>query len=132
MLERLEHGSLDFAIFIEPIDPMQYEYISLPDSSRWGLLMPSDCALSQKRCVERQELLSVPLILHRRAGLQRLITRWANAELQSLHIAATYNVVNGSPERIARRPDTANGKPMSPLAQIAIAPTAPKDCSRNV
>lgn len=81
---------------------MQYEYISLPDSSRWGLLMPSDCALSQKRCVERQELLSVPLILHRRAGLQRLITRWANAELQSLHIAATYNVVNGSPERIAR------------------------------
>ena len=97
VLERLEHGSLDFVLYLQPVDPMQHEYISLLDSSRWGLLMPSDCALAQKTCVEKRELLSVPLILHRRAGLQRLITRWAGTEPQALHIAATYNVVNGTP-----------------------------------
>ena len=48
VLERLEHGSLDFSVFLEPIDTMQYEDISLPDSSRWGLLLPSDPALAKK------------------------------------------------------------------------------------
>lgn len=27
---------------MEPIDISEYNYISLPESSRWGLLMPSD------------------------------------------------------------------------------------------
>ena len=47
VLERLEHGSIDFAIFLEPIDISEYDYIPLPESSRWGLLMPSDCKLAE-------------------------------------------------------------------------------------
>ena len=34
VLERLEHGSLDLAVFLQPIDISQYEYLSLPESSR--------------------------------------------------------------------------------------------------
>lgn len=48
VLERMEHSSLDFSVFLEPIGAMQYEYISLQDSSRWGLLVPSDHALAKK------------------------------------------------------------------------------------
>lgn len=33
--ERLEHGSLDFAILLEPVDSVKYDYISLPDGSEW-------------------------------------------------------------------------------------------------
>ena len=39
VLERLKHGSIDFAIFLEPIDISEYDYIPLPESSRWGILM---------------------------------------------------------------------------------------------
>ncbi len=102
VLERLEHGSLDFAVFLEPINAVKYEYISLADSSRWGLLMPSDCALAQKDCVQRQDLSHVPLVFHRRAGLQRLISRWAETDIENLHIAATYNIINGSSERFVK------------------------------
>ena len=31
VLERLEHGSLDFAVFLEPIDISEYDYIPLPE-----------------------------------------------------------------------------------------------------
>lgn len=99
VLERLEHGLLDFAVFLEPIDTMKYEYISLTDASRWGLLIHADCELAQKQFVEKQDLVKYPLIFHRRQGLQRLISRWAETDISKLSIAATYNVINGSPAR---------------------------------
>ena len=102
VLERLEHGSLDFAIFLEPIDVTEYDYVSLPESSHWGLLMPSDCTLAEKNYIERIDLLDIPLIFHRRAGLQQLISHWADIDINNFNIAATYNVVNGSPTKFIK------------------------------
>ena len=102
VLERLEHGSLDFAIFLEPIDITEYDYISLPESSHWGLLMSSDCELAERDCIEKKDLLQTPLIFHRRAGLQQLISHWADADVKAFNIAATYNVVNGSPTKFIK------------------------------
>ena len=102
VLERLEHGSLDFAIILEPIDITKFDYISLPESSHWGLLMPSDCSLAQKKCVEKTDFSEVPLVFHRRAGLQQLISHWANLDIENFNIVATYNVVNGSPVKFIK------------------------------
>ena len=102
VLERLEHGSLDFAIFLEPIDITEYDYISLPESSRWGLLMPSDCEFAKKDYIDKKDLLKIPLIFHRRTGLQQLISHWADTDIESFNIAATYNVVNGSPTKFIK------------------------------
>ena len=102
VLERLEHGSLDFAVFLEPTDTAKCEYLSLPETSRWGLLMPSDCILAQKGSILRSDLPTVPLIFHRRPGLQQLISHWAETGIENLNISATYNVINGSPERFVQ------------------------------
>ncbi len=102
VLERLDHGSLDFAIFLKPIDISEYNYISLPESSRWGLLMPSNCELAKKDYIEQNNLLEIPLIFHRRAGLQQLISYWADTDIENFNIAATYNVVNGSPTKFIK------------------------------
>ena len=40
ILEHLERGSLDFVIVLQPVDTMKYNYITLPETSRWGMLMP--------------------------------------------------------------------------------------------
>ena len=100
--ERLEHGSIDFAIFLEPIDISEYDYISLPESSRWGLLMPSDCILAKNDYIEKKDIGKIPLIFHRRAGLQQLIFHWADANIEDFNIAATYNVINGSPAKFIK------------------------------
>ena len=102
VLERLEHGSIDFAIFLEPIDISEFDYIPLPESSRWGLLMPSACELARKKYVEKKDLWETPLIFHRRAGLQQLISHWADTDIKDFNIAATYNVVNGSPTKFIK------------------------------
>ena len=95
--ERLDHGTLDFAVLLEPIDPMKHEYISLKDAFRWGLLMPAHSPLAEKDFITGEELQTLPLIIHRRPGLQREIANRAKTEPEQLNITATYNVVNGSP-----------------------------------
>ena len=77
--ERLDHGSLDLAVLLTPVDATKYEYLSLPDSARWGLLLPESSVLAGK------------------AGVEREIAHWAQIEIEQLHIAATYNVINGNP-----------------------------------
>ena len=39
----------------------------------------------------------MPLILHRRVGLQQTIADWAKTDIENLNITTTYNVVHGSP-----------------------------------
>ena len=95
--ERLEHGSLDFAILLKPVDSVKYDYISLPDGSEWGILMSSDCKLAKQQFITKENLKYLPLILHRRIGLQRAIAKWADINLEDLNIVASYNVVQGSP-----------------------------------
>ena len=102
VIERLDRGSLDFAVLLEPVDTLKYDFTSLHDSARWGLLMPSDCALARETAVHREALCRVPLVLHRREGLQLEIARWARTEPERLHVAATYNVVNGTPAHFVR------------------------------
>ena len=100
--ERLDQGSLDFAVLLEPVDTSKYEYISLGEVAHWGLLMPEDSPLAEKPVVEKSDLCSVPLVLHRRAGLQREIAHWAQVELTQLNITATYNVPNGDAATFVR------------------------------
>lgn len=95
--ERLNHGSLDFAVMLEPVDNIKYEFVSLPDCSQWGVLMNKSDALAVKKALTKEDIKNIPLIMHQRIGLQNEIAHWAGTSTESLNIAATYNVVHGSP-----------------------------------
>lgn len=100
--EKLDHGNLDFAVLPEPVDIMKYEYLPLSKTDRWGLIMPCSSHLAAKDSVSREDLRTIPLIFHRREGLQRDICLWAGAEPDDLDICATYNLVYGSPAPYVR------------------------------
>lgn len=95
--ERLNHGSLDFAVMLEPIDNIKYDFLSLPDCSEWGILMKKSDPLALKKALTKEEIKKLPLIMHQRIGLQNEIAHWAGTNLENLNIAVTYNVVHGSP-----------------------------------
>ncbi len=95
--ERLNHGSLDFAVMLEPVDNVKYEFLSLEESSEWGILMKKDDSLAVKKAISREDVVKIPLIMHQRIGLQNEIAHWAGVDIEHMNIAATYNVVHGSP-----------------------------------
>ena len=88
VLERLEHGNLDFAVMLEPVDTVKYDFLSLPEHSEWGVLMKSDCEFAQKQVVTQTELQKMPLILHQRIGLQEEIAHWAQTDLLAPNLDA--------------------------------------------
>lgn len=97
ILERLDHGLLDFAVMIEPIDSMKYETIPLHVTNRWGVFMSKNCEYSQLESIDASLLCHMPLIMHKRAELQHSIQVWGNYEPHELSITATYNMLSGNP-----------------------------------
>lgn len=95
--EKLDHGNLDFAVMLQPIDLSKYEYLPLPDTSIWGVLMKKDATFAEKETIQKSDLYEIPLILHRRMELQRMIADWMGTDIEQLHITATYNIIHGSP-----------------------------------
>ena len=100
--EKLDHGSLDFAVLLTPVDMVKYESFPLTDSSRWGVVLPIEHEQARIAAVTKEDLRALPLIVHQREGLQREIASWAKTEPEKLNISATYNVVNGDPTEFVR------------------------------
>lgn len=100
--EKLDHGSLDFAVLLTPVDEVKYESVVLGEFYRWGVMLPTKHISAKKSAVTREDLRSMTLVMHHRVGLQHEIAVWAETEPESLNIAATYNVVNGDPSEFVR------------------------------
>ncbi len=94
--ERLEHGNLDFAVLLAPIDNVKYDHVPLREDSEWGILAKSDSELTKKEFITKEDLKNLPIIIHKRIGLQRLIANWADVRIEDLNIVATYNIIQGS------------------------------------
>lgn len=58
--ERLDHGSLDFAVMLQPVDQIRYDFLSLNDCSEWGILVKSGTALSHKKAVTKEDYPNSP------------------------------------------------------------------------
>lgn len=97
IMERLDHGSLDFAVLMTPVDTMKYDCISLPESEQWGVLMKCSNPFSRHPAIYKSELAQMPLVIHQRAELQRELALWVGKEIDSLNIAGTFNIIHGNP-----------------------------------
>lgn len=59
--------------------------------------MRSDSEYAKLSEIRKEHLIKMPLILHRRIGLQQIIADWAETDIDKLNVTATYNVIHGSP-----------------------------------
>lgn len=91
--ERLDKGLLDFGVLIEPADIKKYDYIKLPHTDTWGVLMRKDSHLSGKAAITPEDLWNLPLILSRQSMQQNQITSWLRRKPETLEIVGTYNLI---------------------------------------
>lgn len=96
MKERLELGLMDVAVFMEPVNLEQYEFLRLPEADRWGVLVPAGDALAEKESVSLKDLGDSPLFLSRRDSVQKALSGWFGADFEKLNILLTHNLIGNS------------------------------------
>lgn len=91
--ERLDKGLLDFGLLIEPFDKQKYDFIRLPVSDRWGVLMRRDSPLAERQTICPADLRDLPLIISRQSMVLHALSDWFDRPIEELHVAATYNLL---------------------------------------
>lgn len=91
--DKLDSGLLDFGIVIEPTDKQKYDYIKLPATDVWGVLMRKDSPLADKPFIEPKDLVDKPLLISRQTAVSNEITGWFGQDVNDLNIIGTYNLL---------------------------------------
>lgn len=91
--ERLDRGLVDFGIFIEPADLSKYDFIKLPVTDIWGVLMRKDSPLAAKQVIRPDDLLGLPLLCSRQPLVRNELSGWMGEHYEKLHIMTTYNLL---------------------------------------
>lgn len=99
----LKHGLLDFGILLEPIDITKYEHIPLCENVELGFLMDKDNPLAKKEFIVPQDIMEIPLILPKRAGMQRELAAWAGCEIDVFNVAATFDLFFNIPAMLVKQ-----------------------------
>jgi DNA-binding transcriptional LysR family regulator len=93
VMERLDKGLLDFGIIIEPADFSKYDFIQMPATDTWGILMRKDHPLASRASIKPADLRGIPLIGSRQSLVGSEILNWFGKEAENLNIVTTYNLI---------------------------------------
>ena len=96
VIERLDKGLIDFAAIVEPPNLERYNYLEMPGTNLWGLVMLKTDPLAHKEQICFEDLATLPLICSEQ-GLKHDIAGWCGEKTDMLHISGTVNLpYNGS------------------------------------
>lgn len=89
--EKLDKGLLDFAVLVERPDYAKYNVVKMPESDRWGLVMPAGCALAQKDCITFEDLRGLPLFCSGQ-GWHADLPLWCGERINELALEGSFRL----------------------------------------
>ena len=90
--ERLENGTLDMGLLLEPVEISRYHYVRMPLKEKWQVLMRRDSRLAKKEKIRPEDLVGVPLIMARRQSVRNQLENWFGYDREKLRIVSTCNI----------------------------------------
>lgn len=93
VMERLDKGLLDFGVLIGANNISKYDYMEIPATDTWGLLMRKDNPLASHASIKPEDLWGIPLLCSRQSLSQKELSHWFGDQSEKLNIIATYNLI---------------------------------------
>ena len=91
VLEKLDKGLLDFVVLVETPDAGKYESLIFPEADVWGLVMPEDDPLAEKKAIRVDDLIGLPLFCSEQSW-EKDIPRWAGEKMGELHLEGSFRL----------------------------------------
>lgn len=92
IMEMMNKGLVDIGLFLEPVSTEGLDYIRIRESDQWVVGMKPEDALVEKEYITKEDLLTLPLILPERSGIQSELANWFGKDFEKLNIAFTSNL----------------------------------------
>ena len=94
--DKLQNGILDFVVLAEEPDVKKYNFLPFPEADLWGLIVPADDPLSEKKEIRVDDLIGKPLFCSEQAWNNE-VAAWAGEKYAALHLEGSFRLsYNGS------------------------------------
>lgn len=90
--EKIDRGSIDLGILLEPVEMAKYNFLRLPCYEKWGLVMQEGSPLAQKEAIATEDIQGLPIIIPRRSIVIEEISKWLGGRADRLNIVASHNL----------------------------------------
>lgn len=93
VLEKIDKGILDFGLVIDPVEKQKYEYLRLPLSDHWGILVNQAHPLAEKQEITPNDIQTTPLLISSQSLVNNQLAEWLGGNLDHYNIIGTYNLL---------------------------------------
>lgn len=90
---KIDKGLLDFGLVIDPVEKQKYEYLPLPVSDRWGILVNENHELAKNHAIVPDDLTDQPLLISSQTLVNNQLSEWLGGNLNNFKIAGSYNLL---------------------------------------
>lgn len=91
--ERLNKGLVDFGLFVGHTNLDRYDYIRLPQSDTWGLLLRKDNRLATQETITPDDIKGERILCSRQALTSNELSGWLGEDFGKLNIVSTHNLI---------------------------------------
>lgn len=89
----LNQGNLDFAVFMGERDLNEYNYLQMPKTDEWGLIMRKDSLLADNDFISPKDLLGKPLLISAQEISKSRFKNWWGNLGSKMNIMGTFTLV---------------------------------------
>lgn len=94
---RMEAGTVDLGLLLEPVDTARYAFLRLGTREQWCVVVREDSELAQRESVTPEDVVAQPVLLPARESVRNELTSWLGDCAQRLRAASTFHLFyNGS------------------------------------
>lgn len=91
--DKLDSGLIDFGVLIEPTNMSKYDFIKLPTTDTWGVLMRKDNPLASLDFITAADIKDKTIICANQHMVKNEIAGWLGGNERRLNIVTTYNLL---------------------------------------
>lgn len=93
LTDMVDKGLLDFALLVAPVDMQKYNYIRLPVTDCFGVLLHKDFPLAVHQSIKPEDIKDYPVWVAHQQLEANVLSSWLGRNVDSLNIISTFNLI---------------------------------------